>query len=59
MPTETYQPTPAYWALVAALIAIKPDIVTGEIEQHQIVEVLGEIGCIWPASIKEEMDGKA
>ncbi len=54
MPTETYQPTPAYWALVAALTAIKPNLFTGKVEQHQIVEVLGEIGGIWPASVLDD-----
>ena len=46
--------TETYYRLVAALACIAPDCVTGKIEQHQIVEVLGEIGGIWPASVLDD-----
>lgn len=38
-----------YHRLTAALAAVKPNPFTDKIEPWQFVEVLGEIGGIWPA----------
>lgn len=38
--------------LVEALASIQPDACTGEIEADQVKFVLGEIGNVWPESIR-------
>lgn len=51
MPIDHYMPTDHYRALVAALTALKPCPHSGAVEEHQIMEVLGEIGGVWPESL--------
>jgi len=50
---NTYLPDHAYGALVQALTTLTPCPVSGKIESYQIIEALGEIGGVWPASIQE------
>lgn len=49
--TDNYLPNATYAALVSALHQVQPDLVTGRIERHQIVELLGEVASIWPLSV--------
>ena len=53
-PTETYLPNARYDALIDALRQLRPDPITGELERHQFVEVLGETASIWPASVLDD-----
>lgn len=49
---DTYLPKPTYDDLVEKLRTLQTDRFTGRIERHQIVELLGEIGGIWPATVQ-------
>jgi hypothetical protein len=51
---DAYLTNDIYRALIEALPNVKPDPVTGKLEPHCFVEVLGEIGGIWPASVQED-----
>ena len=54
MPTDHYLPVEHYRALIEALVTVKPDPGTGEIEPHCFIEALGEIGGIWPATVLDD-----
>jgi hypothetical protein len=49
---EVYRSEESYRRLVEALAAIKPCPVTGEVTD-QVKIALGEVGDIWPNSIKD------
>lgn len=53
---ETYLPNATYNTAVEALRTLRPDPTTGQIERHQIVEILGEIGNVWPASVLDDAE---
>ena len=51
--TETYIQTARYRRAVKQLADLKPCPWTGKIDEDLIKTILGEIGGIWPKSIKE------
>ncbi len=51
---ECYRSESTWAALLAALPNVKPDPATGKLEPHCFVEVLGEVGNIWPASVLDD-----
>ncbi len=51
--TDLYVDTETYRRLVAALAVLEADFWKGDLET-QVIITLGEIGGIWPESIREE-----
>lgn len=53
---DLYPSNETYSRLVEALATLqdKPCPVTGRVEPYQIIEVLGEVGGIWPASVLDD-----
>lgn len=43
-----------YAALVEAMHGLKPDPFTGQFERHRFVELLGEVGYIWPVTVLDD-----
>ena len=58
---ETYIPDTDYAKIVAALANLAPDPIAGRVTEDQIKTVLGEIGDIWPESVRVDFleDGGA
>lgn len=48
---EIYLCRATYDALIDDLCALRPDPLTGQFERHQFVELLGEVGNIWPDTV--------
>lgn len=51
---ETHIPDTDYAALVAALLNVPPCPMTGRVTENEIKIVLGEIGDVWPESIRAD-----
>ncbi|WP_412033158.1 hypothetical protein ACLIR7_07260 [Nitratireductor aquimarinus] len=55
MATNRYLPEDRYDALIEALLQVRPTIMQPDLKSA-FVEVLGEVGGIWPAFCRDEAE---
>ncbi|MFG1318203.1 hypothetical protein [Xanthobacter autotrophicus] len=45
-----------YFSLVDAIRALRPDPLTEEVDRDEVVTLLGNVGDLWPVTIKPDAE---